>query len=313
MGKYLTTDQYKRFGDGISLGDVNDMTLAYMISRSEAAIDAHMGFDAKRGGFEPHQVMIQTQFDDYSRKDFMLHYQVPVRQVTRYRIQVSNIAGGAGFFAHINTDDCVINNDGHYVELVPLQSVTYELSPDFIHLGLNPPIIQLDCEVGYFIPVLGQVLIDGGQHLTYYSVDGFWSSTYTQSLHTQPSTLPPVPPVVYVNGAVQSTSAYTVDYIEGSVTFNSTQLPTAKVTVDFTKTIPDFVTESAVLQTSHLLAQRSLNTMGMYRGLYRMRTGEQEIGYPHSINVSEQGRSQASSLCYEAAAILARYDEWGIA
>lgn len=313
MGKYLTVDQYKRFGDGISLGDVNDMALAFMISRAEAAIDAHMGFDAKRGGFEPHHVSIQTQFDDYSRKDFMLHYQIPVRQVTRYRIQVSNSNGGVGFFAQLNTNDVVINNDGHYLELVPLQSITYELSPDFIHLGLNPPVIQLDCEVGYYIPVTGQQLINGGKGSTYYSVDGFWASTYAQAVHTQPDALPPVPPIVYVNGAVASASTYSVDYTEGSVTFNAAQLPTAKITADFTKTVPDFVTEAAVLQTSYLLSQRALNTMGMYRGLYRMRTGEQEIGYPHSINVTEQGRSQASSLCYEASAILSRYDEWGIA
>jgi hypothetical protein len=313
MGKYLTTDQYKRFGDGISLADVTDMTLAYTISRAEAAVDAHMGFDAKRGGFEPHRITVQAEMDEDTRKTFRLHYHIPVRQVLRYRIQVGNLSGGDGFFADIRPDDCAINNDGHYIEIVSLQAMTYPLSPVLINLGLNPPIVQFDCEFGYYLSVLGERLIDGGQHLTYYATDGLWASTYTQVLHTQPFVLPPVPPVVYVNGVVANTSTYTVDYADGSITFNSAQMPTAKVTADFTKTIPDFVTEAVVLQTSYLLAQRALNTTGMFRGLYRMRTGEQEIGYPHSINVTEQGRSQASSLCYEAAAILARYDEWGIA
>lgn len=312
--KYLTLGQYKRVSDGVAIGDVTDMILAQMISRAEAAIDAHMGFDEKRGGYEPHKLMIQAPFDFKTRKAFDVHYHLPLRQVTRFRIQVSNVANsGAGFFASISPADCVINNDQHYVEIVPLQAVTYSLSPVILQLGLNPPIIELDCEVGFFNPVYKEVLLNEGNNRTFYATDGFWADTYTQALHTQPNDLPPIPPNVYVNGVLADSSTYTVDYTEGAINFNSLQLPTARVTADFTKAIPDYVTEAAILQVTYLLGRRNLNKLGAYKGLYRVRTGEQELDYPVRVNVNDTGRVQASSLCDDAAAILTRYQGIGIA
>jgi hypothetical protein len=227
---------------------------------------------------------------------------------------VSNLSTtGAGFFANINADDCVINNDGDYIEIVPLQAVTYSLSPVILELGLKPPIVEMDCKVGYFIPVIGETLIDGGQHTTFYSMDGFWASVYDQALATQPNALPPVPPVVYVNGVVQNASTYTVNYTEGSITFNSMQLPTAVVTADYTKTIPDHIQEACILQTSYLLQQKHLNEMGVYKGMYQFRSGEQEISYPRMNPVAGLGRTTATSLCADALGVLARYDDWAIA
>jgi hypothetical protein len=314
MPKYLTVSQYKRIQDGVSLSGISDMNLAYAISRAEASIDAHFGFDAKRGGFEPHTVMIQQKFNESSRKTFMPFYHTPVRNITRYRIQVSNIStSGAGFFANINAGDCVINNDDEYIEIVPLQAVTYSLSPIILELGLKPPIVEMDCEVGYYIPVTGEELMNGGQGTTYYATDGFWASSYDQALATQPNTLPPVPPVVYANGAVVNAANYTVNYTDGSVTFNSVQLPTVTVTADYTKTIPDYVTEACIIQTSYLLQLKHLNEMGVYKGMYQFRNGEQEISFPRVTPFSALGRQTATSLCPDALGVLSRYDDWSIA
>jgi hypothetical protein len=314
MPKYLTVNQYKRYGDGVSLSGVTDMNLAFMISRAEASIDAHFGLDPKLGGWEPHQVMLQQRFNEHTRQTFMPNYHIPVRNITRYRIQVSNVStSGAGFFADINAGDCVINNTGQYIEIVPLQAVTYSLSPVLLELGLKWPIVEMDCEVGYYIPVFGDTLIDGGQHTTYYATDGFWASSYDQSLASQPNQLPPVPPNVYVNGVKQNASAYTVNYQDGSITFNSVQLPTATVSLDYTKTIPDFITEACVIQTSYLMAHKRLNEMGVYSGMYQFRNGEQEISYPRVTGVSMLGRTTPTSLCPEALGVLSRYDDWSIA
>jgi hypothetical protein len=314
VSKYLTAGQYRRYSDGISLTDVTDLTLNMIISRSENAIDAHMGFDVKRGGFEPHEVMIQQQFNERTRKTFHPHSNIPVRQVTRYRIQVSNLEStGAGFFANINPNDAVINNDQDYIEIVPLSSITYALSPVLMQLGLSPCIVEMDCAVGYYIPTLGISLINDGKFKTYYAPFGFWATSYSVANALTPNTPPPVPPVVYVNGVVQSSSTYTFDATDGSVTFNSMQSPTSVVTADITKQIPDYVTEAAVLQTSYLLSQRSLNKMGVYKQLYHVRTGEQQISFPRVSSISDQGRSTPTSLCPDAAAILSRFDEWGIA
>lgn len=313
MPKYLTPAQYKRYQDGIDLEGTNDLALAMTISRAEAAIDAHMGFDTKKGGFEPHNVMIQHEFHERNRRTFFPTYDIPVRNVTRYRIQISNIStAGAGFFANINSGDCVINNDGAYVEIVPLQAITYALSPVIVQLGLLKPIVEMDCEVGYYLPVFGETLLNGGQNTQYFAVNGFWASTYTQALASQPNQLPPIPAVIYKNGVVQ-TSGYTIDTTDGSITFATPNAYTDVITADYTYTIPDIVAEACVLQTSYLLAQKSLNQMKMYKTLFQMRTGEQVISYPRSINVTEQGRSVASSLCNDAAAILNSISNWSIA
>lgn len=298
MPKYLSLGQYKRISDGISLTNVSDMKLANMVNRAETLIDAHMGFDAKRGGFEPHDITVQHPFKQETLKSFDPQPPVPMRVITRYRIQVSNLSTtGAGFFANISPNDCVINNDGQYVEIVPLQAVTYSLSPILIQLGLKPPIVEMDCTLGYYLPVWGDILIDNGDHLTYYGIEGFWASTYTLALHLQPATLPAIPAVIYVNGVVQ-TSGYTVNYAEGSVVFNSARSSTDVVTADYTKTIPPQVREATVIQTSWQLAQANLNQLGML-GLEAARTGDQDIRRPRTY-ASTGGLDPYSALCEAA-------------
>jgi hypothetical protein len=314
MPKYLTVAQYKRFADGVDIGSLSDISLALFIARAEASIDSHMGFDLKRGGFEPHMVMIQSAFHEQTRKSWFPSYPIPVRNIQRYRIQVSNAnLSGAGFFATIDPSDCVINNDGRYVEIVPLQAVTYSLSPILIQLGLRPPIVEMDCEVGFYIPVWGERLIDSGDHQTYFATQGFWATTYTQALASQPNQLPPVPPNVYVNGVMQPTTAYTYDPVEGLVQFGTPQSPSAQVSADYTMTIPKEVTAAAVLQTSYLLSIRNLNAMGMYQGMYELQSGEQRIAFPRFQAVADRGRAQETPLCDKASGMLATFEQIAVA
>lgn len=313
MPKYLTPSQYKRYSEGVSLNDVSDMTLAYQISRAEAAIDSYMGFDLKRGGFEWHPIMVQVPFQQWTLKNFTPQVPVPLRNITRYRIQVSNIStSGAGFFANINASDCVINNDGAYVEIVPLQAVTYSLSPILIQLGLRPPITELDCNVGFFLPVFGENFVDSGDHTTYYALDGFWATTYDLASYLQPQFTMPIPPNIYVNGVVQNNTTYTINSTDGTVTFNSAQTPSAVITGDYTKMIPDPVKEACVLQVDYILGQRKLNQLGM-QGLEFARTGDQDIRRPRQYPARLNTRPEQTALCKEAMWMLSAYDQIGIA
>lgn len=310
--KYLTIGQYKRFDDGMALGGVSDLTLALMISRAEADIDSFMGFDIKRGGFEPHVVTTQYRFDQDTLKTPLPSYPIPVRQITRYRIHVSNLVNGSGFFANISPNDCVINEDEGYIEIVPLQAISYSLAPALMQLGLQPPIVMIDAEVGFFIPVLSERCFDGGDHQTYYAMDGFWATSYDQSLPNQPNALPPVPPVIYKNGTAVTSGLYTFDAVDGSVTFTSPNQASDTVTIDYTKTIPDYVVEAAILQTSHLLGQRALNKLNL-QGLEYARTGDQDVRKPRRYAVGHMGRSTETALCEEAMSMLVKYESWGVA
>ena len=310
MSKYLTPTSYKLADDGISLADVTDTSLSRYISRAESDIDSFMQFDLKRGGFEPHNVWLQGRFDERTRKMPFPSYPVPVRQITRYRIQVSNInTSGAGFFASINPSDCVINEDAGYVEIVPLQAVTYSLSPVLLQLGLNPPIVQMDCEVGFFNAQFGETLVaTDTTFTTYAAIRGFWAQTYTQALASQPLQLPPVPPVIYVNGAIQS-SGYTVNYTEGTVTFPSSQ-QTSVISADYTYTIPDEVRDAAIDQVTYLLGQRKLNQRGM-QGVGMLRQGKLEMRTIEAFPA--RFPTDNGSLCERAARRLVDYKSIAVA
>ena len=317
MPKYLTVGQFKRAGTGNDLSGVSVPTLTMTIAQAEAGIDAHMGFDPKVGGFEPHSTWIQERWNSKTLRTRLPSHPIPVRNIQRYRIQVSNLSGtGAGFFATIASSDCVINEFDSYVEIVPLQAVTYSLSPVILQLGLNPPIVQLDCEVGYYLPVLGEQLIDSGNHTFYYGIRGMWASSYDQALHVQPNTLPPVPPVVYVNGVAAASNTYSINYSEGSVTFNSPQNG-AEVTADYTAQIPDYVYFAAIAQTSYLLAERALTAQGM-KNVGMVRSGDIQVMRNVSRGTPPPGVAVAESeiispLCKEARGWLNHMAEIGIA
>jgi hypothetical protein len=309
MAKYLSVQQYKDEDSGIDLSGINDLSLARHIARAETAIDLFMKFDMKVGGFEPHQVWFEQKWDDKKRQIRFPSHPIPVQSITRYRIQISNLStDGSGFYATISPSDAVIAPFAGYVEIVPLQAITYSLSPVILQLGLSCPLVQMDCLVSFYIAIFGETLINTGDNLNYQALRGFWASSYQAALHIQPNQLPAVPPVVYSNGSIVSSSNYTVNYTEGRVTFGSVQSTSAVITVDYTATIPDSAREAAVRQVTYLLQQRALNKQGL-GGLDIAKSGDQQIQRIKQV----RGVTRVEALCEDAAACLMDYAEIAIA
>jgi hypothetical protein len=308
MAKYLSVQAYKDEDTGVSLSDVSDLSLARIIASAERAVDSFMKFDLKVGGFEPHNVWRQQKFDIHTRQIPFPSHPVPVQSITRYRIQVSNQSlSGAGFFALINPGDCVINQTNSYVEIVPLQAITYSLSPIILQLGLRNPLVQMDCFCSFYNAIFGETLIDTGDHINYKAVRGFWASTYQAALHIQPNQLPAIPPVVYSNGSTVSSSNYTVNYAEGMVTFTASQ-GSAVISADYCATIPDAAREATVRQVTHVLQQRALNKLGM-GGLDIAQSGDQKVQRVKQV----RGVTRVEALCEDASACLLDYQEIAIA
>ena len=127
MPKYVTTAQFRSADQGLvgtaANAGVTDLSLARIISSAEIDVDAFMSFPYYlNGGFEAHQTgLIQSGFDQYTRRLHLPQSPVPVRNAQRYRIHISNASpSGVGLFASINTGDVVINQAEGYVEIVPL-------------------------------------------------------------------------------------------------------------------------------------------------------------------------------------------------
>jgi len=309
MPKYATIAQYKDQDDGISLNDVTDLSLARIIARSEAAVDAFMKFDLKVGGFEPHNVWSQRKWDIGTRQVPFPSHPVPVQSITRYRIQVSNLSmTGAGFFATINPGDCVINQGSSYVEIVPLQAITYSLSPIILQLGLRSPLVVMDCFTSFYIAIFGETLIDTGDHQNYKAIRGFWASSYQAALHIQPNQLPAIPPVVYANGITVNPSNYSVNFQEGMVTFTVVQSSNPVVSADYATTIPDAAREATLRQVTYVLEQRALRKQGL-GGLDIAINADQRIVRSKQV----RGVTRVETLCEEAAACLMDYAEIAIA
>lgn len=307
--KYLTTQMYKDEDTGLNLTGVTDLSLARYIARAETAIDAFMKFDMKVGGFEPHNVWLEQKWHDKLRQIRFPNYPVPVQSVTRYRIQVSNLStDGSGFYATINPGDAVIAPYGGYVEIVPLQAITYSLSPVILQLGLSNPLVQMDCFTSFYLPIFGEQLIDTGDHQNYQAIRGFWASSYQAAKHIQPNQLPAIPPVIYSNGVTVNSSNYSVNYMEGRVTFNAVQSSAPTITADYCATIPDSVREACVRQVTHLLEQRELTKLGM-GGLDQAKSGDQQLQRVKQI----RGVTRVEVLCEDAAACLMDYMEIAIA
>src|SRR6266568_4939890 len=140
MSKYCTVSRFRMYDTGMSLTGLSDTALALMIYDAESSIEGHMGLDTKTGGFEPGIRTGQSWYDDGSRRTSPPNIYLPVQQVQGYKIQVSNLStSGAGYFAAVNSGDVALNNFQRYLEIVPLQAVTYSAFAGVMDFGLNPP------------------------------------------------------------------------------------------------------------------------------------------------------------------------------
>lgn len=305
--KYITPAAYWYAEDSVpGAQTISPQVMARYINRAETIIDTFVGFDARFGGFEQHTAWYQAAFDEKTLRTRIPNFPVPVINVNRYRIQVSNMSNSQGFFADINNSDVAINVFGGYIEIVPLQAVTYSLTPFMLGLGLQPPLTQVDYTAGFYFPQLGERLDNiSGDLKTYRALRGFWASTYAVSSFIQPVTLPPVPPVVYVNGATQLSSTYTIDMTEGVVTFNSPLAAGSVVTADYTYTIPEPVANATIAQVTWMLQQRNLNLMGL-GGIEVARSRDQQIKR-HIRTSADASSKDEPAICPEAMQYLEPY------
>lgn len=314
MPKYLSSRAYARADEGLlSVPTLSAGTLKRFIERAERMVDAYCGFDARLGGFEPHNIWYQVKWDRKNLKTRIPIWPVPVRAALRYRIQVSMIGGNNpsnGFFATIQNGDVAYNTFGNYVEIVPLQAVLYSMLPVLVELGMNPPVAQLDLEMGYYLDEFGDTLEDNGDHSVYFATRGFWATTYDQNRSIIPNTVPVVammnaadptlgqsyttnplglPFLLYKNGTLLTTNLSIntlggtpgagqvfVDPVEGTVTFGTPNVGSDVIKAAYTYQIPDAVREATLAQTTYLLAQRDLTRQGM-RALDIVQTAQQML------------------------------------
>lgn len=191
---------------------------------------------------------------------------------------------GNPFVANIPPADVVLDNTDGWLEVVSLQAILYGLAPTIINLGLNTIIALLDCHTGYYLVQLGEPLIAPvAPAKAYTSGRAYWVQTISQAPNQVPFLPQPVPPVVYQNGVVTALP-YTVDFVNGSVTFTGVQpAATDVVSADYTYAIPDEIREATRFATLAILAERNPNLAGM--------AGLSSLGLPGQMSMTRTADS----------------------
>lgn len=307
MPKYLTPQAYRRSDQGIynTSSAVLDSFLAQQIELAEGAIDAFMGFRLQTpSGFAPGTIaLMQAGLRPNPTKIRFPLPPTPIRRVTRLRIHLTNATDGSAVIGTLSPNEVVFNQDEQYAEITS-QTLAYSVATPLIGFSLRPPLMELDGECGFYLSFLGETLYnDSGDLKTYNSLKQFWASTYVQAIGNQPNVLPPVPPVIYVNGIVTSASNYAVNYAEGQVVFTAARASSDVITADFAGTIPALVKNACIEQVNHLLEQRILRQQGA-GGLMMVKMGKREIRRSPKLNIDED------YLCDAARTKLRGYKAW---
>lgn len=265
MAKYLTPQQVRAGATGINWTLSSNALLADMIAQAEGDIDAYMGFAEDDSlGFLPGE---RTEKQPWSTKSFRVYPRcmpVPIRALSAFSIVVSQSAGdGSPVQAPVPLNQVIVNNDLGYCEVISTTVTVYGFVPVLLDLAVSEPFVSMTYTAGYSIPKLGFPIYDKGDDLTFHSFIPNWD-TVAQT------------PIVYVNGAVQDPSTYTVNALSGVVTFKADQDPFNDVSVDFTHVIPDIVCKATRKCFLDQVEAWAANQKGM-AGLDLIKSGLQEM------------------------------------
>jgi hypothetical protein len=191
--------------------------------------------------YNPELVSVVFRNRPYSRVNSMFI------QVLKWFIEV-DVTGPASYVQDFYEDG--------YCRIVPLLSSagTGVGSPipaqivDHIALG----VLWINYTFGYGTPLLSQVLSSDVNFKAYQAPVGnrIWAPSQTLN--------------VYVDGNLMSSTQYTIDCVNGIITFNNSLNSSNIVTADFTtnQSLPAEIVEAVILLTAHLIGQDLQNALG---------------------------------------------------
>lgn len=287
---YVTPERFKTMGFGVDLTEVEDFELRSVLTRASDRVNA---ICAAPGLPQPHDFRGGTITDEdhiwrmgdgvsqeSQRSIYLWHY--PIRTVTDLRIVLTNTQGVV-----FSPGELVVFD--RTVEIVSLAMTSAGLFGAFVvpEIGLSKPRVRASYTYGYSIQMVGQTL-DATDGLTYRGADQWWDLAED---------------VVVYKDDVEVTSGYTIDYNEGTVTFDDPQGPDAHITVSYTTKLPRAVATATGILAAESIGDSEMRARGM-SGLRHIRVGEIELD---KVDQMRGGTTLVTPAQAEAESLLAPF------
>lgn len=270
--QYVTPSQFKRMATGVDYSSLADSDLSVISSLATAAVNRHcavaklpQAHDFRGGSITNEQIdyPIGNTFWPGSDKVWVMHR--PVKAVSRFFLRITPDQG-----VNFDPADLYIHLTDGSIEVISLARRLSVFSAGFVPvLGLRQPVAELDYTYGWSFPVTGETFYADSTLKVFHGENGWWDNTQTVN--------------VYVNGTIQATNAYTVNYNEGTVTFTAPVTNGTGVTVDYTYKLPNEIFEATSLVMANAINSNAAQAANL-RGLQGLRVEETEMrwGNPRS-------------------------------
>ncbi len=266
---YLGPGRFRSMRTGVSLTGISDLQLVDILADASAEVDSYCQvatrpepFSFLGGRVIDEQHVWRYPVDDWdnraTRKLFLTHK--PIVELEAFRLIIDGSANGS----EISPEHFVIDNQRGLIELgsIALTAGGPFGVPAFLWpmSGLEQPLAYVTYTYGYGFDVVDERLYATGTTGEYQAQNPHWSTE-----------------TVKVDGALVDSGDYTVDRLEGRVTFSSAPDGDSVVTASYRHRLPREIPRATAQIAAYMLSQASLQSKGMALGIRRVQVAEISI------------------------------------
>lgn len=218
MVLYLTPGQYRAMNFGTDTASMIDAELAPILTRASADANSFCQVPANHS-FLGGVVVGETHLWSVSPYD-----QAPQRRVFPYHrpvISIESMRVHVTASQYLNFDNAELHYEpsGGFIEPASAALTSYGLFGSSVlpFVGLTQPYAKIDYTYGFRVPFDERAFYTGNGSYTWRAQTGFWTSD---------------PVVVKINGVVANSANYTLDRMEGTITWTAATRPTGTDTVE---------------------------------------------------------------------------------
>lgn len=260
MLSYISPDRYRRMALGVDLSAKTDADLAALASSATAEVNrscaAPYGHDFRGGSVEREEHPWNTG-NSYLRASGRIWPKHAAGVMPITACNLIDIYTTQTQYIRFTQPNIFISSRLGWVEPVaaPITTALFTAVPPWL---LSTPMAYIDYEYGRTFPVTGELLIDSGDHLTYWAQNEWWSDDDV---------------TVLANG---TDSTPTVNRDAGTVTYDTPNSASDLITASYSYKLPEEIRIATSIVMTDMLGYANINASGL-TGLSGIRVEEIEL------------------------------------